>query len=263
MPDIQEHDLQSLLIGTGEFSFAAGATTATAGGVTAPYTDVGNVIAFQVQPETTRQDHKGSYRGIKRLDKSLITSADTKYLVRIDEWKKDNLLYLFYGDDGTAWTQSSASSASGDALDFSATAAVIGKWYDVKISGARIRDLTALTIATLAEGTDFVVDYELGRVRFLTAQSASRTPTVSANAISASSSKYLYGVTPLANPSRSGIGRLTCYDQDENAGVVFDHVDFGCEVSINGQPEIDGENYSNIELMVSVTSPVGTLYVRA
>lgn len=263
MPDIQPHDLDALLIGTGEFSFAVGATTTTAGGINGPFTDVGNVTAFQIQPETTRQDHRGSYRGIKRLDKSVITAADAKYLIRIDEWKKDNLLYLFYGDDGTAWTQSSQSSASADALDFSSTAAVIGKWYDVTVSGARVRDLTALTIATLTENTDFVVDYELGRVRFLTAQSASRTPTISANAITSSDAKYLYGVTPLANPSRSGIGRLTCFDQSESAKVVFDHVDFGCEVSINGQPEVDGENYSNIELMVSVTSPVGTLYVRS
>jgi hypothetical protein len=254
-------NLEALLLGTGEFKFAEGATAATAGTPAKPYKSLGNVKAFSMQPENTKVEHKGSYRGIKRVDRTKVTEVKAGYVLTLDEFADLNLLMLFYGAAAAGFTQAAASSANGDAMDFSANAAVIGAWYDLKIAGARVRNLTAVTISTLTEGTDFVLDKELGRIRFLTAQSTSRTPVITAPAITISSAEYLKGITPLQSATKSGIGSLAIFDEN-TPKVVLEHHSFGCDLSLEGQPNIDGENYSEMQIKVQITDPVGTVHHR-
>ena len=256
------HNLNSLILGTAEFSFAENALTAAAA-LAAGYLDFGNCVAAQITPELEKVEHFGSYRGKRRKDKTVSSSAKLMYQLRFDEWNHRVLPILFGADAGTNFTQSAQSSASADTWAFATTNSGTEKWYDVLVSGARIRKLTALTIATLTEGTDFVVDYLLGRVKFLVDQSSDRTATISASAITSSDADYFVGYEPLSNITREGFGRLTIYDQNDTNKVVIDHVDFSCEISVESNTEIDGQAINEVTLNVEITDTVGNILSRA
>lgn len=257
------HNLVALTNATWEFSFSENATTAAAAqGVSYGYLDFGNIVQCEVTPEIETLEHFGSYRGIRRKDKTLSSSSTIVYAVTFDELNSKVLPILYSATDGTDHTQSSQSGASADALDFSVTASDSTKWYDITVSGARIRNLTTVTIATLTEGTDFEVDTQLGRIRFLVGQSVSRTPVITAPAITSSSDEFLEGIIPLQNITRSGFGRMIAYDQDENSSLVLDHADFSCELTVNGNVTVDGQSISEVVVNVEVTDTVGTLYYR-
>lgn len=261
---VDVHNLDALLIGTGEFHFSEGATTAAlAGGVGKGYRSFDNVKAFALQPEAEQKEHVGSYRGVRRVDKTIVTQVKFGYRLTLDTFDLQKFLFMYFGVETTAFTQAALATANGDALAFSGgSPSEANKWYDIRYSGARVREISALTIATLTENTDFVVDTKLGRIRFLVAQSSSLTPVITAPEITSASSTYLKALTPLEKTLRKGIARLVCYDQNDDNIIVFDHVDFGCEVYLNNQTEVSGDDFSSYELIVKLTSPVGTVYAR-
>lgn len=264
--DPNVHNLNALLIGTGEFHFAEGATLATAGKPGFGFKSFDNVKAFQLAPEKESKEHIGSYRGVKRRDKTFNISAKFSYKLTLDTVGLQKLLLMFFGIAATPFTQSALTTSAGDALNFTTANSVKGEWYDLRVAGARVRNITAavFTVSStpLVENTDYVLDATLGRVRFITTQTGSVTFTVSAPAVNSSSANYLKALTPLGKATRSGIARLTCYDQNEPNQVVFDHVDFGCEVNVSNQADVNGDDVSSYEVTVNLTDPVGTVFVR-
>lgn len=102
----------------------------------------------------------------------------------------------------------------------------------------------------------------LGRIKFRTAQAADLTPTVTAPAITAGTDSAFLGLTPLADPVKSGVGRLVIFDQYDNNKVVVDHLEFTCDVSVDSAAEVDGTGYAEITLNVDVTGAPGTAFVR-
>lgn len=256
------HNLIALLIGTGEFSFSPDATTA-AEARTKGYIDIGNVAAFTPAVEPTVEDHFGSYRGVRRKDKRVVTETGIQYQLRADEWNYKNLEILFGASTTTGHTQAAISAASGEVLGFTAVPAVIGRWYEIRSSGGlRLRQLTTVTITAKVEGTDFDLDLLLGRIRFRTAQTSDLTPTVTAPVITADTNNAFLGLTPLADPVKSGMGRLVCYDQNDNNKVVYDHLEFSCDVSVSSVAEVDGTGFAELTINVDVTSIPGTIFVR-
>lgn len=257
------HNLDALTIGTVEFSFSDAATTA-ADTLLKGWLDLGNVVSMTPNLEREVTKHMGSYRGVRRADKTINTSSAWSYQIKLDELNYENLRILCGGSSATGFTQSSQTAQNADALGFSSGAGASGtqKWYDIKISGARIRNLTALTIATLVEGTDFEVDSLLGRVRFLVSQVASRVPVVTAPAITAGTASAFLGITPLTDIVRAGFGRLTIYDQNDGNKVVIDHVDFSCDLSAESAGELNGTAITELTFNVDTTNELGTLFVR-
>lgn len=257
------HNTTAHMLGTGEFSFCEGSGLTAATAAAKGYVDFGNVKVFAVMPESEMKEHIGAYRGTLRRDRIDKRVLKLAYRLTCDEWDLRKLLFLFYGEEATAFTQSALAADDGQALDFSSTSSVAGRWYDLfDTNGKRVRKLTAVTIATLTEGTDFEVDLVLGRIKFLTEQSASLTPVLTAEEITASDAGYMEALTPLQLGQRRGFGRIVCFDENADEGVVFDHHDFGCDVSVEGQPNVDGQEYSTFDIMVTVTDPVGTLWNR-
>lgn len=257
------HNLDALIIGTVEFSFSDGATSAT-DTLLKGWLDLGNVVSMTPALERETQKHMGSYRGVRRADKTINTSSSWSYQIKLDEINFENLRILCGGSSTTGFTQASQTAQNGDAWGFSSGAGASGtqKWYDVKISGARIRNISALTIATLVEGTDFEVDLLLGRVRFLVSQVASRLPVVTAPAITAGSAAAFLGIIPLTDIVRAGYGRLTIYDQNDGNKVVVDHVDFSCDLSAESAGEINGTAITELTFNVDTSSDLGTIFVR-
>jgi hypothetical protein len=261
MSDVQVHDLSALRMATAEFKFSLNATSA-ANAIVRGYRDIGNLVLCGFQPEKQEVSHKGSYRGVRRKDKTFIIDAGLKYRLQADELGPKNLMLALFGEATTGFTQTAKSAVSGDALAFSGTAAVLGFWYPLTISGARVREITTVTIATLTEGTDFEVDKKLGLIRFLTAQSTDRTPVITAAAVTASDTAALSGIVPLAETVQRGFGELALFDDNHPNDLVYHHVDFGCDVYFDSMDEFTGEDVAKETLIVEVTTPVGVAYAK-
>ena len=254
-------NLNALLVATVEFAFADGALTAALAQA-AGYRDVGNVIDLTPKFDPTVLDHYGSYRGIRRKDASLVTQQKLEFTVKLDQWDQQKVEWMLGSSTGTAHTQVIRSAYSGDSWAFNTTPSGTVLWYDVLISGARTRKLTTVTIATLTEGTDFEVDLELGRVRFLVTQSAARVPVITCAAITAADAGYFAGLKPMQVVKKTGFGRITCYDQNTANPVVWDYVDFSCDVTCESASNIDGKKEGEISVKVAVTDTVGNFLLR-
>jgi hypothetical protein len=256
------HNLTALLIGTGEFCFSEGAIS-PADALARGYLDFGNVVAFTPEANLNKEEHQGSYRGVRRADKTVVTENGFSWKIRVDEFNRKNLELLFSASATTGHTQAIQSAAAGLVLGFTAVPAKIGYWYDLRTAGgARLFDVTSVTITGKVEGTDFVIDQKLGRIRFLTAQAADLTPTITAPAIVAGSAASFLGLTPLQDPVKQGYGRLYIYDQNDNNKLVMAHLDFKCELTMDSANEIDGTGFTDLTLDAKVGDDVGVVLVR-
>ena len=255
---MNQHDLDALIFGTGEFSFAPGATSATTAKQIG-YTDFGNIESVSISPSVTKVEHKGSYRGIKRTDRTVVSDSKLEYKIKCDELSRDKFLYALLGTEGTNHSQTALTGVAGAELDFETTPAVPNRWYDLySTTGGRVRNLTALTITGKVENTDYFVDYNLGRVRFAVAESTAVTPMITAPAITADAG--MKAIKPSTQSIQKGYGRLTLFDDANTNKVVYDHVDFSCEVSFDSMGDMDGSNFGEITLVILVTDDAGTVY---
>ena len=171
---------------------------------------------------------------------------------------------MFFSQPNGPITRAALAAVAGTAIPFSNAAPSNPQFhYDVlDANGNRVRNLTAVTFPGLQENTNFVVDYIMGRVRFLTAQAAPLTPTVTAVAIVAGDVNSLNQIVPMAQSLFQGMGRIVIFDEDTNQQVVFEHTDFSCEVEITGTADVKNDDYSDLSLMVSITGLVGNVNVR-
>ena len=262
-PYAPPHNLNALLIGTGEFSFALGATTLAAAAIQG-FRDFGNVKAFQIDGKGEDKTHYGSYRGITRKDDMRKQKLELGYKLTCDEWTASLLRFLFFGTPSGVITRAAIAAVAGTVLPFSnGSPSQNDLFYDVMdATGNRARELTAVTFQGKQEGTDFEVDYRMGRVRFLSPQVTALTPTITAAAINAGDPGSLYAMQPLSQNIFNGIGRLVLFDEGDPQNIVLEHTDFGCQVEISGTPDVKSDDYSDLALMVSVSAPVGTTYFR-
>lgn len=258
-----QHNTSALLIGTGEFSAAFGANT-VAQAAAIGYRDFGNITAFEITPAGEEKKHFGSYRGVQRKDDQRKRKTEVGYKLTCDEFNAEMLKFALYGTNNGDNARSALAAVTGGVLTFS-----IGSpsgtilWYPVlDASGNHVTNLTALTIASKVEGTDFEVDYTQGMIRFLVSQTASVTPTISAPAIAAGGALYMRKIQPLQQSQVNAIGRLVCFDENTLNPVVFKHVNFSCQISIDGNPSVKADDYSSLGLMISVGQLVGDVYSR-
>ena len=255
--DKQPHDLSGILLGTGEFSFSDGAATVVAAQA-AGWQDFGNITAFSIQSKNDAVEHKGAYRGVRRLDKTVSKELTAGYQLKCDEVESLKMATLFYGTVGSNYTQPIRSAVAADAL----TSPVKDRWYDLVISGARVRELTTVAIVStpsVVEDTDYVVDYKLGRIRFVTTPPGTLTSiTITAPAITATAAGTFKTITPMNKPTRNGMARLTVWNND--GSLVLDHYDFYCEITPSGDFNI-GDAVAEITIDVKILSPVGTIGV--
>ncbi len=258
-----QHNTSALLIGTGEFAAAIGATT-LAQAAALGYRDIGNVTAFDITPAGEEKKHFGSYRGVLRKDDQRKRKIEVGYKLTADEFNVEMLKFALYGANNGDNARSALAAVTGGVLAFSSgspSGTIL--WFPVlDASGNHVSNLTALTITSKVEGTDFEVDYAQGMIRFLVSQTASVTPTISAPSIAAGGALYMKRIQPLQQSQVNAIGRLVCYDENPVNPVVFKHTNFSCQISIDGNPSIKGDDYSSLGLMVSIGQLVGDVYSR-
>jgi hypothetical protein len=195
------------------------------------------------------------------------TLTKLAYKFKSNEADPYKLAYVFNASNSGDYLQAVISAVAGQPFDFSVAAAVIGRWYQLRTAGGvAVRNVTAVTIPTLVLGTDFVIDGNTGRIRFLTAQVVSRTPTITASAITADPSNLaMTQINPMLVPIRRGYGRLTISDTDSTNPVVIDHYDFNCEVILEGSGlnAQDGKAAAEVSIMVTIQDVPGIMLVRS
>jgi len=257
------HNLNSHLIGTAEFSFALNATS-RANASAIGYRDIGNLTAHVLVPEGERKEHWGAYRGIVRNDRNAKRKLKFSYKLTGDEFAARQLALVIMGAEGAAVTRSALSAAAGSPIVFSVGApSVSNRWYDILDgSGNRVRFLTSVTITSKTEGTDFELDLQLGRIRFLTPQTSSLTPTITAPAIVAGDVNSFIRATPMNLALARGYGRLVVWDENTSQTIVLDHSDFSCEVEVDGEVAILQDDWSKLNFIVRVTADVGNFDSR-
>ncbi len=257
-------NLRALLRVGAEFHFANGAAAATAAATFAVggFTPFGNIVEITPQIDTQKVEHVSANRGAPRKDREDITRSQIQFKIKTDEFNKLVQKIMLGGSDGTNFSQAIQSAASADVLAFGTTAAVIGNWYDITVLGARIRNISALTIASKVEGTDFVVDQLTGRIMFLTAQTANLTPVVTAPAITAGSTAAFYGIKPGTTVKLNGVGRLFLFDQDDQNTVFADYQDFTCQITLDSASAFSATSFADLTFTVLVTDTVGNWQSR-
>lgn len=330
-------NLDAIFLGIGEFSFAPGATT-RAEALAKGYRDVGNIQAFTPEVENTKEEHEGSYRTGRRVDKIFSTKQKVEYLIRSDEWNAGQVqMLLMAGDPDGDNAVAIATATAADSMVFSTNNSVSDRWYEFTIGGTRRKTLTSVVIASspatsctvdastdtvtsnahglsngatvffsgtavptglsagtvyyvinsatntfkvsatlggsavdittagtavtwlpaLVEDTNFEIDRRLGRVRFLTTQSGTVYPYLTAAAITSSSAAYAKTMQPMQNGVSEGYGRLVIFDPEKQDRVMIDHYDFSCSIVVERVGEIDGKKPSEITLRVTVTKDEG------
>jgi hypothetical protein len=253
--DKQPKNLNVTYIGSAQFSFADGAITPAAAQAIG-FRDFGNLKAFSTQSKTETKPHKGSYDGIKRRDKTFVTETEVGYQLDSDELGSDNLAFFVYGSQGGALTQVARTAAAADAL----SSPVAGRWYDLLIGGARVRELTAVAITSttaVVEDVNYVIDYDSGRIRFITTPPGTIT-SILLTAPALTSTAAIKTVKPGTTPIRRGMGRLKVYDSD---GLIrLDHPDFYCELTPNGSVSF-GDDAASGKVDVNIIQKIGTLIV--
>ncbi len=253
----------SALIRVGsEFSFSSLATSvATARAI--GFTPFGNIVDVTPNVTTTKVEHISSNRGAPRKDREDITKSTWEFKIKSDEFNLILQKLLLGGTTGTDFIQSTTTGITADTFAFNTTAAVIGNWYDITISGVRVRNITTLTIASIAEGTDFVVDLPTGRVMFLTAQANARVPTVTATAMTIAAGSGFVGIKPGQQVKLQGFGRLLVFDQDTTNGTFADYCDFSCQLTLDTASAWNATSFSDLTFTCLVTDTVGNWLTRA
>jgi hypothetical protein len=246
--DKQAHNVNYLVIGTAEFSFCNGATSVAAAQAIG-WDDFNNVSAATIQSKATTKEHKGSYRGVKRIDKTHASDVKAGYQLKFEEIDAKKLAIQFRGTRLANYTQVVRTAAAVDAI----ATPTIGKWYDINIGGVRVREISAITASVGVEDTDWIADYKTGRIRSLTATGFG-TLTATAPAILITSANTFARIQPLTTPIARGMGRLSVWNDDGT--LVLEHYDFYCEVFPTADPNV---NDADMELTfdVNTLTPVG------
>jgi len=257
----QKANNEALVLGTGEVIFSPDVKTVAAAQA-AGFDDIGSTAKVTMETDIEDQDAYVPNRGILKRARTAVTKQDITYKVTAQEMKRSNILLALSGANGTNFTQSALSADNGTVLAFGTTAAVIGRWYQLYAAdGSEVRDLTAVTIATKTEGTDFVLDKKTGRIRFLTAQTAALTPVLTAPAITAGGVGNMKGFRPLDGKQMTGVARIQIFDDNHANKIVYDSGFILVNVAVANFGDFDGENFIDMELDFKVTEQLTDAFV--
>lgn len=152
-------------------------------GIPGPYRDLGNAPEFSISVEVEKLEHQSSRAGLRIVDKEVVISQKMGLSLTIDELNFENLA-LFFSGSRTAGITNPANAAAQAQAEMIASV-VLGQWYDILdpdgsgdysskraygfVSGHALtfKNGTAPGTTVLVAGTDYEVDLDLGRVRFL------------------------------------------------------------------------------------------------
>ena len=135
-----------------------------ANGVSTGELDLGNAPVFSLTPSSEVLAHYESRSGIKDKDREVETSIGYMFKITIDEYAKENILLALRGDT-MGYTSQSDGTVAAEGLT-----AHLGRWVKLdkrKLLTSGITIKNSGGTLTYAEGTDYEIDADVGRVMAL------------------------------------------------------------------------------------------------
>jgi len=154
------HDVENYMLGKGILYFAP----FDENGVNQGEIDLGNVPSFNVSLALEKLPHYSSRSGLRVKDKEVITQVEAPLSLQLEEFNLDNLKLAFMGEDYTY------SQTAGSITDESVTALAFDSWFKLEkrvITAASVVVTSDPAGTTYVEGTDYEVDYTIGRIKFI------------------------------------------------------------------------------------------------
>lgn len=250
------HHQRAELQGTVELLFSEDATS-VADSFLRGYLNIGNFLGTELKPDPKRQVRKSASRGIVFERGS--TGAEVSFGMELTtnevaDIRKAQLALM--AADAAPFTQAAIANGAADNLAFTADMpAKLNYDYPLSKNGVLLRHLSAAVLTfdgdPLVEGTDYLLDKELGQVRFINqANLPNDTVTVAVTVpeIDASHDKYMYGVTPLTKPVRRGYARFINWDTDVSNKIVQEMEPRPIELYTSGGYSITGDKQSEFKI---------------
>lgn len=257
--DTDLHNTRAEIQGTVSLMGRIGAIS-KADAITKGLVDFGNWLGAEFKNEANKEARLKAFRGVVRRVGHTAGMISLGYeLTSREVADARKFKFALLGTEATPFTQAALAAVNGDAIVFSVGApSKPGVWYPLLYGGVHVHNLTTVTIATLTEGVNFILDKQLGLVRFLTEQTANRVPVLTGPAIDAAHKDYMLGVQPQTNVVYSGYWSLFAHDQDPNNNLVMRHEWFSADLSVTSWPKIDhsGQSELKVELAVTHDNPV-------
>lgn len=139
--------------------------------------DLGNSPSFSITVQSDELLHQSSRTGLRVTDKRITLSQDISLSFQLDEISHDNLALFFTGTTSSVTNPAVAGVGSMGSPVAISTSAVLGRWYDLKTAYDGTGVATAFTADTVPKirrtsgtpmdlvlGTDYEIDYKMGRV---------------------------------------------------------------------------------------------------
>lgn len=145
------------------------------------YIDLGNCTEIKLSMTQQDLDHMNSRKGLKYVDRNVLISEKCGISFKLDELSLDNIALWLSGTTASVTGYNGPVLLAGD-NGVNTTTPIPGRWYDLvkTVTGPpstnpfedRVYDLGAVTVVfssgTPTEGVNYIVDYKLGRILFLT-----------------------------------------------------------------------------------------------
>lgn len=223
---------------------------------------LGDCNALSVTIKATQLDHYQSTGGVKTIDQSATIQSDSSGSLATENASNANLALFFFGAEETVTT------VAATVTDEVVSKVVPGLFYQLGTAadpvGARgLDDTTAIivkssdSITTYAAGTDYVMDYVLGRLQ-----------VVSGGAIVSGSDLKVTYKTKVTTRNRVISGETPIEGQlrfisDNTVGEDKDMLIPWVKLSPNGNHELIGDKYTALTFDLKVLKKTGlpSLYI--
>lgn len=213
--------------------------------------DLGNIVNPSISQNQQTQKHYTARNGTRVLDREEITSQEYNINFTLDEINTTNLSLAFRGSTATSLAQSSATVTS------EAVTTLLNK--AVRLQN---RKVSAVTISTLVEGTDYVVDYELGAITALTS-GAVGSKTVSYTAAAITGKQFTVG-------THNGLQKLdkVVFVRQDSQGKTHEWAFDKATLATAGDTSINDQDWSTMGFTISAQrngasalAPLGNYYI--
>jgi len=226
------------------------------------FLDLGNIPSINLTRAITTLDHFTFASGARQKDLSLVTESSMGLSFNIDEFNKENLNLLVFGN-GTAASNQSASSAVSEAQTVGSKLDTSIFTDKTNISSVVVKDVTDVTTYVL--DTDYsVINATTGEIKILS------TGAIAASAVLHISYDYAVRnrtkVVPGKDFTITGTARI---EIEVTNGLPLTWKINNAELKIEGDTAISPDTWSEASIVLNIlvdktvtpTEPMGALYI--
>lgn len=268
---------QDYLLGRGELYFA---TSLDVDGRPKNFRSLGNAEAFTLTVASEKLEHFSTLEGLKVKDREVVLSQAMNLSFQLTEIDTDNLTAFLSGDSADV-TQTGAT------ILFAAAAGNIvvsglGRWYDFydvaapaaypPTSGNRVYRISAVTVkdatqvTTYVEDTDYILDYEMGRIFIVDGGAIGATDTLDVEFTYASLT--ISEVHAMTTAKLSGVLKFVSRNANKSGnGSEVEYTFWSVTLTADGDLALIGDEWATLNIagvaeqnkVISPSSPTCTI----